>query len=254
MAGDGGRADVEGDAEQRAVRARPQRDHFRQRDILMDCGGHGPVAAPQRGLHLPEQDRVERQPAPFTGRLDRRKQPVGVAERAFHVRLRHPHRHQPRRRIDGDRAGFGALAHHLPVDRELGRHVDHEVAEHAGGAGQSAAVGQHAASAIGSFGLDGFGQVAGAAGDAVLGEFALGHFDLAAPAQAAAAADALDIDAEMPRRVEQRRAERKPPAPAARHEQHQCVVLHRLDRGHRHHLVHQLSSRPPEIASASSRA
>ena len=46
----------------------------------------------------------------------------------------------------------------------------------------------------------------------MLGELAFLHLDLAAPAGAAPAADAFDIDAERARRIEHRRADRKAPA------------------------------------------
>ena len=57
----------------------------------------------------------------------------------------------------------------------------------------------------------------------MLGEIAFLHLDLAAPAGRATAADAFDVDAERPRRVEHRRADGKPPALAGRHEQDEGI-------------------------------
>ena len=58
----------------------------------------------------------------------------------------------------------------------------------------------------------------------MLGEIAFLHLDLAAPAGGAAAAHALDIDAELARGVEHRRADRKAPALAGRHEQDERIA------------------------------
>ena len=61
-------------------------------------------------------------------------------------------------------------------------------------------------------------EVAVARLDAVLREAALGRHDLAAAAQAAAAADRVEVDAERARRVEDRRPGLEPPAPPGRRE------------------------------------
>ena len=58
----------------------------------------------------------------------------------------------------------------------------------------------------------------------MLGEIAFLHLDLAAPAGGAAAADALDIDAERARGVEDRRADGKAAALARRHEENQRIA------------------------------
>ena len=61
--------------------------------------------------------------------------------------------------------------------------------------------------------------------DAELGELALADLDLAAPADAAAAADRIDVDAEAARRLEQRRAQREAAALARGHEDDEGVGL-----------------------------
>ena len=95
---------------------------------------------------------------------------------------------------------LGALAHHLAVHLAVRRHVDDEVALDLRLAAEPAAVGQRAALA-GVALLDRVPgrDVVGARVDAVLGERALADVDLAAPADAAPAADAIDIDAELAR-------------------------------------------------------
>ena len=63
----------------------------------------------------------------------------------------------------------------------------------------------------------------GARVDAVLGERALGDLDLAAPADAAPAADGIEVDAEPARRVEQGGALGEAPALAGRREDDEAV-------------------------------
>ncbi len=57
----------------------------------------------------------------------------------------------------------------------------------------------------------------------MLGEMTFLDLDLAAPAGRAAAADALDIDAERARGIEHRRADRKAAALAGRHEEDEGI-------------------------------
>ena len=59
----------------------------------------------------------------------------------------------------------------------------------------------------------------------MLGEIAFLHFDLAAAANAAAAAHALDIDAELAGGLEDVRAFLETTATTGRHEQDQRVLL-----------------------------
>ena len=97
-------------------------------------------------------------------------------------------------------------------------------------------------------------------GDAVLGELAFLHLDLAAPANAAPAAHALDVDAERARRIEHRRAERKTPPPPGGHEEDERVFdrsVH-LAYGFAHLLLKlrtrpRLASRPAAPATAALR-
>ena len=60
----------------------------------------------------------------------------------------------------------------------------------------------------------------------MLGELAEGDLDLAAPAQAAAAAHRVDVHAERTAGLQQRRADGKAPALAGRHEDHELVGGH----------------------------
>ena len=224
MAGDGGRADVDGDAAGEIVQPRPERDHHRPAAVVMDGGGHLPLALAQDFLHLREQIEVDPEPfeAPFLG--EHAKQPVGVAERLVHVRLVDLDVAELGDRIALDQPRLGALPDDLPVDLHVLRHVDDEVALDGGVAGEAALVLQFPADAhVARFRFGEGRQVILRGGDAVLGELAFLHLDLAAPADAAPAAHALDVDAKRPRRIEHRRAERKPPPPPGGHEEDERV-------------------------------
>src|SRR5690606_12987883 len=109
--------------------------------------------------------------------------------------------------------------HHLRVDDRVLRHVDDEVALDGGGTGQPAAF-RKAAHTLVALLLRAPGRdVVLRRDDLVLGEVAFLHNDLAAAAGRAPAAYRLHVDAELTRGVEHRRAFRKPPALAGRHEQ-----------------------------------
>ncbi len=98
--------------------------------------------------------------------------------------------------VHGDLPGLGALAHDLLVDLGFGRHVDDGVALELRLAAEAAAGGE-AADAVVAL-LDGVPGREGVLGDgeAVLGELAEGGGDLALGADAAAAADRVEVDAE----------------------------------------------------------
>jgi hypothetical protein len=62
----------------------------------------------------------------------------------------------------------------------------------------------------------------------VLGELAFGDHHLATTADTASAADGVDVDPQFARRLQERRAEREPPALAGGQEYNKCVrVSHR---------------------------
>ena len=183
----------------------------------------GPVALAQDALHLRQQMKVEVEvfPAPVLHQRD--LQPVEIAERLVHVGLFDLDIAHADRGIARDDPGVGILADGLRVDDRVLRHVDDEIAEDLRRAGQAAPFGQAAHALVALF-LGALGRDVVVGGDdLVLGEIAFLHLDLAAPAGGASAADALDIDAELARGIEHRRADRKPPALAGRHEQHERI-------------------------------
>ncbi len=112
-----------------------------------------------------------------------------------------------------------ALAHDLAVDLALRRDVDEDVAVDvrrcSQAAGRRRGPWRRGTSASIAPGGD---RWSGARGDAVLGERADARLDLAAAADAAPAADRVDVDAERARGVEDGRARREPAAPPRRRE------------------------------------
>ena len=107
-------------------------------------------------------------------------------------------------RIDLDRMRLRPLADDLPMNLTFGRHVDDEIAANSGLASKPSAGGERSAFR-GVAGLDRsrWRHMIGARMNGVLGEIALGDFDLAAAADAAPAADRIEIDAERARGFEQ---------------------------------------------------
>ena len=132
---------------------------------------------------------------------------------------------EPRRGIHDDLAGLGAFAHDLLVDLGFGGDVDHHVAPDAGLAAEAAAFGEAAFGFV-AF-LDGVpgGEGGVGDGDAVLREVAVGGRDLAARTDAAPAADAVEIDAELARGGQDRRAGGETPALAGGREDHEGVFV-----------------------------
>ena len=215
---------IAGDTEQTLRVPRPHRVDHRMADALVvDGAGHLPFARAQNFLDARHQRKVERQPLQMMVALECPHQPVGIAQRLMHVRLLDLDVIEPRRQIARDVAGLGALPHHLRVDGDVGRNVDDEIALDFRRAGEAAVGRQRAHALVALLGVGERRQVLRARRDGVLGEIALRHHHLAAPADAPPAADALDVDAERAGRIEHRRAERETPAPPGRHEEDEGV-------------------------------
>src|SRR6185369_16402499 len=120
--------------------------------------------------------------------------------------------------VELDRDRLDRLAHDLAMDLAVSRHVDDDVAEDVRRAGEASSLRQRLAFAVAPLDLREGRQMVGARDDAVLGELALSQIDLTASADAAPAADGVDIDAERARCLEHRRSERKAAALSRRRE------------------------------------
>ena len=209
MGGDGGRAEIDGEAADRAgMEARPELDQLRRLDaVVVDRAGHRPVAGAQHLLEPAQQDggaADRRGEVPLCG--EGGLQAFEIARGVVHVGLGHLDEIEPRGGIEHDLAGLDALAHHLAVDLAFGGDVDHHVALDAGLAAEAAAGGEAALVVVALLdAVPGRERVFGD-GDAELGEAAVSRGDLAFRADAAAAADGVEIDAEPAGRVEDRGA------------------------------------------------
>ena len=139
---------------------------------------------------------------------ERLLQAAKIARRLVHVRLGDFDVIEADDRIDLDRMGLGALAHDLPMDLAFGRHVDDEIAANPGLAAEPPAGGERSALlGVAALDLAPWGDMIGARMNRVLGEIAFGDIDLAAAADAAPAADRIEIDAE--RRARRRGGSRR---------------------------------------------
>ena len=135
--------------------------------------------------------------------------------------------HRPHQRVDPDVAGVGPLADDLAVDLARLRHVRHEVPRDAGLAGEAVALLQPAGLALALLPVGRLRQVVRRGDDAVLGELALAHPDLAAGADPAPPAHRIEVDPEAAGGGEERRSGREPaPAPGGG-EDDEGVVSHR---------------------------
>ena len=125
MRGDGGRADVEGEPIGALAKARQDGDDFA---LAAQRDGDFESAGAQRLLQAGEHAQVRARLGDPPLFAQRRLQTPQIARGVVHVGLAHLDVVKAHDRIDLDRMGFGALAHHLAVDLAFGGHVDDEVA------------------------------------------------------------------------------------------------------------------------------
>ncbi len=194
VGGDGGRADVDGDPEGLVEEAGAGGDDALS---VVDDGGELPVAGAElalQGLQRLEVDGELGQPPLVAERF---LEPFEIAAGVVHVGLGDLDIVEAEHGIELDVADLGALADDLLVDLALGRDVDQRVGLERGLAGEAAAGCQALARVEAGFGGGGWAEMAGGALQPVLGVAAFGHGHLAAATDGAAAADAVDVDAEL---------------------------------------------------------
>jgi hypothetical protein len=225
MARDCGRADVAGDTEQPlvAVRAQVEQQGWAVA-IMMDNGRHIEVRFAQDPLDAWQQGDIAQGPLQPVSRHQSCNQPVGIAERLVHIGFVDLDGIEPQRWVCLDCARLRALAYDLALDRHVDRHIDDDVALDPGLARQPAICRQGTFRGVAHLDLVDRGQVLDPALDAVLGKMPDRGQHLAASADAAATTHALDKYAQRAGRFEDRRADGKTSAPAARHEQDERVL------------------------------
>ena len=195
--GDGGRADIDRDAEGALGEARHDGHNVA---AFAHSDGDLPLPRAQRLLKASERRKIG-------GRL--RESPLlaqsllqtpEIARRLVHVRLGDLDVIEADDRIDLDRMRLGALAHDLPVNLTFGRDVDDKIAAHPGLAAEPPAGRKGPAlRGVASLDLSRWRHMIGARMNGVLGEIALRDVDLTAPTNAAPATDRIEIDAERAR-------------------------------------------------------
>ena len=159
---------------------------------------------------------IGRQPVEAPGVGERRDQSLRVTAWDLQVRFGDIHDMQTKHRVQFDGACLGPLAHDLTMHLTFGRHVDDEIAQYPGMAGQPAA--QLQALALGICGFRGVfrRQVAGRGANAVFREIALSDLDLAASAKTAPSAHRIEIDPQHAGRIQNRCVQRDPATMAGR--------------------------------------
>ena len=141
MRGDGGRADIDGEAERLLVQAGPEADDLA---AVADGAGDLPFALAQRLLQQCERLAARRRAPSMPPLLLERLLRAGGNRSAGSCMSGSAHLDIVERdhRIDGDRRGIGgALAHHLAVDLAVRRDVDDDIAAELGLAAEAAARG-----------------------------------------------------------------------------------------------------------------
>src|SRR5579872_7224575 len=142
----------------------------------------------------------------------------------MHVGLAHLDIVQAYDWVDLDWMGFGALAHDLAVHLRIRRHIDDEIAADFRLTAKTAAIRQRPPFVhITLFDRIPRRHMIDGRGHAVFGEMAARDFNLTASANAAAAADRIEIDAEPARRLQHAGAFREPLALTGRREYNKMI-------------------------------
>ena len=145
VAGDGGRADVDRDAVDLLVKARPDRGHVA---TVVDRHGHGVAAPLERRLEGPDHVEVGDEVGQAPLALERLEQPDEVARRRRELGRRDLDIVEAHDRVDHEVPDGQVLADHLAVDLAVGRDVDDHVAAQVRGARQPPAVGETALAVV----------------------------------------------------------------------------------------------------------
>ena len=197
MRGDRRGADVERDPQRAVAEAGKHRDDLAP---LAQGDRDLPVAAAQNLLQTAQHGQACLGFADAPLRGQRLLQAPEVARGVVHVGLGDLDIMQANDRIDVYRMRLRALADDLAMHLALGRHINDEIAQDARLAAESAARRQRAALVDPALlHRAPWRHMIFRGKQRVLGEFTLGDIDLTAPADAAAAADRVEIDAEFAR-------------------------------------------------------
>ena len=227
VGGDGGRAEIDGETVKRAfVEAGPEMHDARRAHALVQGDGDPPAALAQDGLKLRQDVKIGLDIPDVPLVFKCRDQAFEIARGLVHVGFLDLDIIKPHGGVHHDVAGLGAFAHDLFVDLRFGRHIDDHVVLDRRLTAEAATLGEAAFLVIAFLDRVPVRQRVGGDGDPVLGELAVEGRDLAFRADAAPAADRVEIDTQLPRGGQHRRARGKAAAFARRGEDDEGVVAH----------------------------
>ena len=227
---DGGGAKIHGEAKHRPFEiAGPERDHARGVVVvaLMQCGGHGPVAFAQKRLQRAQKVGVDRNMGVAGGGLQRGQKPLEIAGGLVHVGLFHLNIAKRHGGVERDVTHLGAFAHHLFVNLTFRWNINHNVALNRRLTAQTAALGEAALVVIALLDRVPFRQRIIRNGHAVFGKFAIRGGDLTFGADAAPAANTVQVDAKLAGCRQNRCANGEVSAFAGGGENHEWIAAHR---------------------------
>ena len=228
MGGDGGRAEIDRQPVNRAVVIpRPQVHDARQVGVVaqMHRAGDLPRALAQDWLQGMQDVQIGANAAHLPLVVQRRDQPFKITGRFVHVGLVDLDVIKMHRGAHHDVAHLGAFAHDLFVNLGFRRHVDHHIALHLRLTAQAATFDQPALGFIAFLDRVPWAERVLCHAHRVFRKLAKSRGDLAARTNAAPAANAVQINAQLTRRGQDRRAGLKPAALARRGENDKGVVL-----------------------------
>ena len=188
--------------------------------VIPDHAGQIPLALAQGQLQTAQGQQVDGQPGELPLLRQRVLEPAPIAPMLTQLRLVHADKDLAHRRVDVDHPLRRRLADHLLLGAALFGHEDQQVAGHFCRAGEPAVVCMHVVEQQ-PLCLAGRRQMVGLRSHAVFGEgaFFYTHFTLAAGQSPAA--DALDAETQLTRRLQERRTFGKTAAPTRRHKNDQ---------------------------------
>ena len=230
MRGNGGRAEVDGEAvDGRLVETGVDVD---QRVIfavvvLVQRDGGFPAALAQNGLEFAHDGERGHDAFDLPLVLQRGAQTLQIARRLVHVGFLHLDVIELRCGVHDDVALGRGLTDDLTVHLALGRNVDDDVRLDGRLTAQTAALGQAAHTVVTFFDRVPFGQRVVGDMNAVFGEFAVGGRNLALGTNAASATNAIKVDAKLARSSQDGSANGKTPPFAGGREDHKGIGRHR---------------------------
>ena len=195
MRRDGGGTDINRDAIGRLDQARIDRDNV---VAFTHCDRDFPLALAQRLLQTAQHGEIGHSRIDIPLRFQRLNQAGEIGGRAINIGLGHFDKIEPHDRFERNRPRLGLFAHNLAMHLAFRRHVDDDITAKLGLTAQAPMRAEFAAlRGVALFNRVPLGQMAFRRLNAMFGKIAFCHQNLTAPANTAAAANTVDIDAKL---------------------------------------------------------